>query len=88
MNINSCQYKEEHLVFTIELVKLQLQQSVVLSQNGKHWKAADIGDQVVKRLFECFNVKMKMVRDMLFEIKRDKKNKENNWVDFKKVVLN
>ena len=51
MNLSFCKYKEEHLAYSLELVKLKLQQSVVLSQNGKHWKAAEISDQAVKRLF-------------------------------------
>ena len=64
-----------------------LQQSVVLSQNGKHRKAAEISDRAVNRLFECFRIKMIMVKEMLIELKNNKKSKLKNRVDFKKVVL-
>lgn len=76
------------MAYSLELIKLSLQQSVVLSQNGKHWKAAEISDQAVNKLFECFRMKMMIVREMLVELKKDKKNKLKNRVDFKKIVLN
>ena len=33
-------------------------------------------------------MKMMIVREMLVELKKDKKNKLKNRVDFKKIVLN
>lgn len=60
----------------------------MLSQNGKHWKAADIGDKVIHRLFECFHIKMAVVKEILSDLKKSKKGKHKNGVDFKKIVLN
>ena len=41
----------------------------------------------MNRLFECFNIKMAMVKEMLASFKTNKKVKKQKGVDFKKIVL-
>ena len=62
MNLNYSRYKEEHLVISIESIKLTLQEAVVLSQNGNHRKAIAATEKAIHRLFECVHVKMEMIR--------------------------
>ena len=56
-----CSFKEEHIIFTYEIIKIELQLCVILSQNGKHKLAIQTSDSAIHRLFECFDMLMAMV---------------------------
>ena len=69
MLIRQCQYKEEHIFFTIELIKLSLQHCVILSHAGTHASAIDTIDRIIGRLIECFQVMSAVGAEMTVAIK-------------------